>query len=148
MEMSSLDTLPPHDDNRPDPDDDLVSVLFIEDDHDLAEMYRLKLETDGYRVTVVEADEATAKPIRPDHPDLIYLDIRMPHRDRVDVLKTLRGNRSTRSIPVVILSDYQPQELTEAGATFGFSELVISASAQPNLSSSIQEWSARQGDLD
>jgi DNA-binding NarL/FixJ family response regulator len=72
----------------------------------------------------------------------------MPHRDRVDVLKNLRVNRSTRRIPVVILSDYLAQELTEAGATFGFSEYVISASAQPNLSTSIREWSARQADLD
>lgn len=148
MEMSNLDSLPPHDEDRPGPDDDLVSVLFIADDHDLAEMYRLKLETDGYRVTIVGAEEATAKPIRRDLPDLIYLDIRMPHRDRVDVLKNLRVNRSTRRIPVVILSDYQPQELTEAGATFGFSEYVVSASAQPNLSTSIEEWSARQADLD
>ena len=148
MEMSGLDSVPSHDEVQPPADDDLVSVLFIADDRDLAEMYRLKLETDGYRVTIVGAEEATAKPIRTDLPDLIYLDIRMPHRDRVDVLKNLRVNRSTRRIPVVILSDYLPQELTEAGATFGFSELVISASAQPSLSTSIQEWSARQADLD
>jgi DNA-binding response OmpR family regulator len=148
MEMSGLDSVSPHDDDRPAADDDLVSVLFIEDDRDLAEMYRLKLETDGYRVTIVGAEEATAKPIRRDLPDLIYLDIRMPHRDRVGVLKNLRVNRSTRKIPVVILSDYRPQELTEAGATFGFGEYVISATAQPSLSASITEWSARQAELD
>ena len=37
-----------------------LDILFIEDDPDIAEMYRLKLELDGYWVRVVEPDVAVA----------------------------------------------------------------------------------------
>ena len=148
MENATVESLRLQQADLPASEEDLVSVLFIADDTDLAEMYRLKLETDGYRVTIVGPGEATVKPVRRNLPDLIYLDIRMPHRDRVDVLKSLRVNRSTRRIPVVILSDYQPQELAEAGARFGVGEYVISSSTKPTLSASIKEWSHRQAEWD
>ena len=42
-------------------EEDLISVLFIEDDAHLAEMYRLKLELDGYTVDVAEARRSIRK---------------------------------------------------------------------------------------
>ena len=44
--------------------DEDVNVLFIEDDPAVAEMYKLKLELDGYRVTVAKSGEDSAPPPR------------------------------------------------------------------------------------
>src|ERR1700716_2250938 len=94
----------------PEVDTDKVSVLFIQDDPSLAEMYRIKLEVDGYRVTVVDTEQLSQGRMASIHPDLIFLDIRAPHRERAQVLTRLRENRATRKVPVVILSDYSRQQ--------------------------------------
>lgn len=144
MDMAMTDSLLGQNADVPAREDtDLVSVLFIADDPDLAEIYRAKLEVDGYRVTIVGADEATQKPGARGLPDIIYLDIRVPHRDRIDVLKTLRVNRSTKAIPVVILSDYRRQELIEVGASLGVDEYLVSSNTHTPLSTSIDQWSRR-----
>jgi len=116
-------------------DEDAVSVLFIEDDPRLAEMYRLKLEVDGYQVTIAGSEEG----IDCELPDLIYLDIRAPHRDRVRVLRRLRGDDTTRRVPVVILSDYREQELVEAGAELGMNDYVVRSTSLTSLTQRIDE---------
>ena len=117
------------------PEVDTVSVLFIQDDPSLAEMYRIKLEVDGYRVTVVDTEQLSQGHMARIHPDLIFLDIRAPHRERAHVLMRLRENRATRRVPVVILSDYSQQQLSEAGVNLQRQEyLVLNFAASSRLS--------------
>jgi len=117
------------------PEVDTVSVLFIQDDPSLAEMYRIKLEVDGYRVTVVDTEQLSQGHMARIHPDLIFLDIRAPHRERARVLMRLRENRATRRVPVVILSDYSQQQLREAGVDLQRQEyLVLNFAASSRLS--------------
>jgi len=117
------------------PEVEPVSVLFIQDDPSLAEMYRIKLEVDGYRVTVVDTEQLSQGHMARIHPDLIFLDIRAPHRERAHVLMRLRGNRATRRVPVVILSDYSQQQLSEAGVNLQRQEyLVLNFAASSRLS--------------
>jgi CheY-like chemotaxis protein len=119
-----------------------VSVLFIEDDPQIAEMFRLKLETDGYQVTIAGSDDGI--PRTP--PDLIFLDIRAPHRDRVQVLRTLHEGR-TSAIPVVIVSDYREDELIDAGARLGRGEYLIRSEFTRSLSP-IERWTMRVSEPD
>jgi DNA-binding response OmpR family regulator len=117
------------------PEVDTVSVLFIQDDPSLAEMYRIKLEVDGYRVTVVDTEQLSQGHMARIHPDLIFLDIRAPHRERAHVLMKLRENRATKRVPVVILSDFSQQQLTEAGVNLQRQEyLVLNFAASSRLS--------------
>jgi DNA-binding response OmpR family regulator len=116
-------------------DVDKVSVVFVQDDPSLAEMYRIKLEVDGYRVTVVDADQLSQGHMARIQPDLVFLDIRAPHRERAHVLTRLRENRATRKVPVVILSDYSQQQLREAGVGLHRQEyLVLNFGAPSSLS--------------
>jgi DNA-binding response OmpR family regulator len=105
--------------------EDRISVLFIEDDPGLAEMYRIKLELDGYQVSVVEAaDIANGQGPRL-HAELIFLDIRAPHWERAQILKTLRKNRALKKVPVVILSDYSWHQLKDAGISLHSREYLV-----------------------
>ena len=68
-----------------DPDD--VRVLFVEDDASVAQMYRLKLELDGYTVDVAGDGLAALEKARSSPPDIIFLDIRLPKLDGLAVLE-------------------------------------------------------------
>src|SRR5437016_12298544 len=84
--------------------DDDVRVLFIEDDQAVADMYKLKLELDGYSVTVAADGETGVDLALQDPPDMVFLDIRLPSMDGFQVLEVLRSDDRTRYVPVVILS--------------------------------------------
>lgn len=72
----------------------LQRILLVEDDPLIREMYRLFLTDKGFTVGIaVDGDDAltVAKSF---HPDLIFLDIMMPKRSGLDVLKILRTDPS------------------------------------------------------
>lgn len=118
-----------------------VRVLFVEDDPDLAEMYRTKLELDGYLVTVAKDGEEAVARAAEDPPDLVFLDIRLPRMDGIRVLEELRARERTRHLPVVILSNYSDDEWRERVRELGALEWLIKTATTPGqVSGQIQEW--------
>jgi len=126
---------------RAEPQADDVRILFVEDDASVAQMYRLKLELDGYTVDVA-ADGLTAlEKVRASRPDLIFLDLRLPKLDGLGVLERLRADASTAAIPVVILSNWNERELVERGVSLGALDHMIKSQTTPaRLSQRLKEW--------
>jgi CheY-like chemotaxis protein len=121
------------------PDD--VRVLFVEDDASVAQMYRLKLELDGYLVDVAGDGLLALEKARSEQPDIIFLDIRLPKLDGLSVLEALREDESTARIPVVILSNWNEKELVERGARLGALDHLIKSQTTPTrLSQRLKDW--------
>jgi Amt family ammonium transporter len=83
---------------------DGARVLVIDDDptmHDL--MYRL-LTKEGFRVEVASSGEEGLQKARSLKPDVITLDVMMPHRDGWSVLAALKADPALAEIPVVMLT--------------------------------------------
>ena len=118
-----------------------VTVLFVEDDQSVAQMYKLKLELDGYQVRVASDGEMALDMARRSLPDIIFLDIRLPKLDGIGVLEALRADPSTRPVPVVILSNYNEKELVERGATLGALDHLIKSQTTPaKLAGGLDGW--------
>ncbi len=123
----------------PAPDD--IRVLFVEDDALVAQMYRLKLELDGYSVEVAGDGVAALEKARALLPDMIFLDIRLPKLDGLSVLEELRAYPATEHIPVVILSNWNEKELVERGAKLGaFDHMIKSQTTPARLSQRLRDW--------
>jgi DNA-binding response OmpR family regulator len=120
---------------------DEIRVLFVEDDPTVAQMYRLKLELDGYQVTMAKDGEEGLRLASEVDPDIVFLDIRLPKVDGFAVLEGLRSFDRTRNVPVVILSNYGEQELVERGLRLGALEYLIKSQTTPaNLSRGVEGW--------
>ncbi|HKF75432.1 MAG TPA: response regulator [Candidatus Dormibacteraeota bacterium] len=120
---------------------DEIRVLFVEDDPTVAQMYRLKLELDGYQVIMARDGEEGLRLADELGPDLVFLDIRLPKMDGFAVLEGLRRCERTRNVPVVILSNYGEQDLVERGLKLGALEYLIKSQTTPtNLSSGVEGW--------
>lgn len=116
-------------------------MLLVEDDPAVLDMYRLKLELDGYRVNTAPDGEEGLKRATESLPDIIFLDIRLPKMDGFEVLRRLRAQPSTRDIPVIILSNYGEEDLVSRGLKLGAHEYLIKARTTPtSLSEGIEEW--------
>ena len=76
--------------------DDKIKVLLIEDETEVAELYRLKLSLDGYEVITAENGEAGLEKALKENPELILLDIKLPKMDVFEVLPNLRNTENTK----------------------------------------------------
>lgn len=122
---------------------DTLQIVYIEDDPVIAQMYRMKLEKDGYRVNLAADGEAGLQAVREIRPDLVFLDIRLPKMDGFTVLRQLRDDPATRHIPVVILSNYSAEEMVETGIRLGAQDYVIKSEATPGfVSDKVQHWAS------
>jgi diguanylate cyclase (GGDEF)-like protein len=79
-------------------------ILIAEDEAHLREVLRFQLEAAGYEVKeAVDGRDALQKVVDV-QPDLILLDVMMPHTDGYTVLRKLRASFVTRHIPVIMLT--------------------------------------------
>ncbi len=128
--------------NQPDEaSSDDVRVLLVENDAAIAQMYRLKLELDGYQVEVAGDGEAALEMARSSAPDIIFLDLRLPKLDGLQVLETLRSEPTTQMVPVVILSSCSEKELVQRGAKLGVLDHLIKSKTTPaQLAGALPRW--------
>jgi len=118
-----------------------IKILLIEDEKEVAELYKLKLTLDGYEVITAENGQEGLDKANSYRPELIFLDIKMPEMDGFEVLKKLRATARTKDIPVVILSNFDEQDLIEKGLTLGANEYLIKSQFTPeDISNKIKSW--------
>jgi DNA-binding response OmpR family regulator len=116
-------------------------VLLVEDDRSVAQMYKLKLELDGYRVEVASDGEMAVEMARREPPDIIFLDIRLPKLDGLGVLHALRASAKTRKVRIVILSNYSRRELGDRTAKLGVIDYLLKTETTPaRLSDNLDRW--------
>jgi len=79
-------------------------ILVVDDSPTIIRLVTTALERQNYQaIAVTNGLEALAK-MNEVNPDLILLDITMPHLDGYQVCKLIKGNQETKHIPVVMLS--------------------------------------------
>jgi DNA-binding response OmpR family regulator len=125
--------------------DDTIRVLFIEDDPAVAEMYKLKLELDGYQVMVVANDDQVLQEAAKVRPDMIFLDLRVGEDVGFATLQRLRTADGTREVPVIILSSRGPHDLAGRGFKPDALDYVVRADPGPSgLAWSLEDWARPQ----
>ena len=85
----------------------MARILHADDEITARRVARWALENDGHQVTDVDGGKQAVRSAIEDRPDLILLDRRMPDLDGLDVLRALRGNETTRHIPVIMITSVQ-----------------------------------------
>jgi DNA-binding response OmpR family regulator len=80
------------------------TILVVDDDPEIRQMLQFRLEKRGYRVrTAGDGDQALAE-AADGRPDLIILDVMMPHKSGWEVVRALKQNPDTEGIKVVMLT--------------------------------------------
>ena len=79
-------------------------ILVIEDEQDIVELLKFNLDREGYRVETAQSGEEGLERARRLLPDLVLLDLMLPHTDGLEVCRALKAGESTANIPVVMLT--------------------------------------------
>jgi two-component system nitrogen regulation response regulator NtrX len=98
-------------------------ILVVDDEAAIRESLRMILEYEGYEVALAPTGQDALAALDRDGPDLVFLDIKMPGMDGLEVLDRVRGEND--NLPVVMISGHATVstavEATKRGA-FDFIE--------------------------
>lgn len=82
----------------------MSKVFCIEDDSNIRELIGYTLTSSGFEVETFENCAAFYKQLEEKLPDIVLLDIMLPDKDGMEILKELRSNSRTKSLPVILLT--------------------------------------------
>jgi two-component system, cell cycle response regulator len=86
-------------------------VLIVEDDDDLRRLFRLALTLAHFNVSEARGGLEALRQLDIDPPDLVVLDLVMPHVDGFTVRRELELHPHTRHIPVVVVTAIPAQDV-------------------------------------
>ncbi|MDO4313572.1 MAG: response regulator transcription factor [Eubacteriales bacterium] len=79
-------------------------IYCVEDDGNIRELVVYTLQTTGFEARGLEDGAALREALKEELPELILLDIMLPGTDGMELLKSLKADRRTRDIPVIMVT--------------------------------------------
>ena len=79
-------------------------VMLIEDEKEIRDLVRYNLERAGFRVAMAADGEEGLERIFASRPDAVVLDLMLPGRNGLELLRELREEPLTRDLPIVVLT--------------------------------------------
>ncbi len=110
----------------------LKKILIVEDDLFLSDLCSKKLKKVGFEVLTAFDGQDGLKKIKEEKPALVLLDIVLPGLSGFEVLKQIKTNPESASIPVIILSNLGQKEDVQRGITLGAEDYIVKANYTPS----------------
>jgi len=79
-------------------------ILAVDDEINIRRLVEVNLQRAGYRVSKASDGVEAMASIGAERPDLVVLDVMMPHMDGFEVLKRLKMDPGTADLPVIMLT--------------------------------------------
>ena len=80
------------------------TILIVDDDLDILELLKMNLEPEGYNIRTANDGESAVQSASTNPPDLILLDVMMPHKDGFQVIEELKDIEHTKNVPVILVT--------------------------------------------
>ncbi len=110
----------------------MARISIIEDDQLISQMYRMKLESSGYEVSVADNGMNGIKMVKEEVPDLILLDLTLPDLGGEVVLDKLREIKTAMATPIVVLTNIDDVSAPKRLAKWDISDYIIKANLLPS----------------
>ena len=79
-------------------------ILIVEDNDDLSLLFKLVLESAGYKVSTVDNGYDALKYIANTKPRLVLMDVMMPEIDGLQVARNIKQQKNNQSLPILLVS--------------------------------------------
>ena len=115
-----------------------TNILIVEDEPAIQELVAYTCSSNGYAVRRAESVNAAREAIGRELPDLVLLDWMLPDRPGIELLKDLRAEDRTRSVPVIMLTAKGSEADRVVGLDTGADDYVVKPFSPRELVSRIR----------
>jgi DNA-binding NarL/FixJ family response regulator len=116
----------------------MKKILLIEDQAQMRRNIATILEMEGFEVQVAEHGRRGVELATSSCPDLIICDVMMPELDGYGVLKALRANKATATIPFIFLTAKGEKTDQRAGMNLGADDYLAKPVARDDLLAAVK----------
>jgi len=109
----------------------MQKIAIIEDDQAIAQMYRIKFETEGYEVETASNGRLGLELAEKLRPDIILLDLMMPEMNGDEMLEKLRKTTWGKTTKVIILTNMGEQEAPDSVKHQDVRRFIVKAEMTP-----------------
>jgi CheY-like chemotaxis protein len=99
----------------------MKKILIIEDDPIMGQVCERLLTKHGFQIELAKDGTRGLERLGAFQPDVVMLDVMMPNKNGIEVLKAIRAQEAFRNLPVIVLTNVCVPSLleqaTKAGAT-------------------------------
>ena len=96
--------------------EEIKKVCIVEDEPMIQEIYKIKLEEEGFRVIVANDGEEGFELIKKELPDIALVDVSMPKIDGITLIEMLQKDESLLKTPIIVTSNVNDENtLKKAG---------------------------------
>lgn len=110
----------------------MAKIAIIEDDLAIAQMYRLKFESEGHHVEIAENGRLGLALCENMEPDMVLLDLMMPEMNGDEMLEHLRSTDWGKKVKVIILTNVGEQEAPSRLQNLDVSAYIVKAEMTPS----------------
>ena len=79
-------------------------IVYVEDSNTVSMLVKYKLTMEGFDVKIVTDGEFAFEIIKTELPDIVLLDVMLPIKNGLTILKELKSSQETKDIPVIMLT--------------------------------------------
>jgi len=108
------------------------TILIIEDDMALANLYKTELEIKGYTVVHVSEGIKGADAIKENNPDLVLLDIMLPGKNGLEILQDVRATEEIKDAKVIMLTNFGNEENVSTALELGALDYIMKYKITPS----------------
>ncbi|NQT90545.1 MAG: response regulator [Candidatus Omnitrophica bacterium] len=122
-----------------------VKILVIDDEADLLETIKFRLESAGYEVLTAQDAVSGIDIAREELPELIIMDVMMPGMDGFEALEKIKEDASTKKIPTIILScGKEEEEWAKKSLQLGAAGYVVKPFDAKSLLFTVEKFAERK----
>lgn len=105
-----------------------LSILVAEDDKLIARAFKFSLTKAGFEVTNAYDGEEATEMIQKNKPDVVLLDMMMPKKTGLEVLKDIRNDKKLKKTPVLIISNVEDEKSIQKANELEVDEYLLKTS--------------------
>jgi len=114
--------------------------ILLVDDSETQLLYEKMMLGNEFETRTAKNGRLALETLKADKPDLILLDILMPESDGIECLKAIRAQKSTKTIPVIMVTTKSDKSRVEACYQLGANDFITKPVGRSELLSKVHKF--------
>lgn len=109
----------------------MARILIVEDDPLISRMYQRVFNFEGFDVEMARNGQEGIDKAKANKPTIMLLDVMMPLKTGIDVLKELKADANLKNVPVIILTNLSGMKDAETAIELGAVKFIVKSEHKP-----------------